>query len=332
MSPGRSVRRIPVPEWPRAELTVFDFVGERAGPRVTVFAGMGGTAYPGIEACWRLAQRLDDSEISGSVHVIPTLDAAGFLDRSMHFSPLDDRPIAAAFDGWEGTGPPTDGSAGAAIAGAVRDELASSAFHIDVRGGEVSELHAHWVAALPSDADSGAMAQRAATASGADYQLVLRDSVEPTVSLGTAGLAARLGVPAVILSTGGVNYELDRDAENLLADILRVLTAVGVLAGVPTSRDAPRTLGPRSWTHHARGRGSWVPRVTAGQQVLAGQRLGQVRDYFGDVLEDIHTPMHGRVLALTTGMAVDPAPRADGDQWLARTLTIAEDPGTPWAT
>ena len=52
----------------------------------------------------------------------------------------------------------------------------------------------------------------------------------------------------------------------------------------------------------------------------------------GDVLEDIHTPMHGRVLALTTGMAVDPAPRADGDQWLARTVTIAEDPGAPWAT
>ena len=70
-------------------MTSSEISGSREGPVVSVVAGLGGTAYAGVESCWNLISRLRAKKITGTVRVIPIADVAGFLDRSAYFCTLE---------------------------------------------------------------------------------------------------------------------------------------------------------------------------------------------------------------------------------------------------
>lgn len=317
-------RTVEVPDWPRAKLIVLDLPGPRDGPLVSIVAGSGGTAYPGIEACWRLIDRLRGEKLRGRLRLIPSLDVAGFLDRSAHFCPLDDRALLSAFDEAALGASSNPERATDAVVRTVREALDSPDMHIDLRGGEIHETDARWIATVRPDRESTAFdLMRVANASGADMRLELGEGEPPPVNLGSAGLMARTGIPALILSAGGIDPELDRGAEKLLDSLLRILRSIDVLEAddAPPAK-APLNAGPRWWTHLAGHSGLWVPDLSAGARVTSGQRLGQVWDWFGTVLEEVRAPFDGCVIKLTTSMAVDATPRPDSDTWFARTLTM----------
>ncbi len=314
--------QLEVQGWPRAQTPLIEQSGDSNGPTVTLVAGIGGTAYPGIEACWRLIERLRDEPIHGSIRFVPLADVAGFLDRSSHFCPLDDRALLTAF---ETDLPAAAESATDGIAGAIANALQDSDFHIELRGGELTESHAHWVAALPSVSSSTDPAQRMAEACSADLKLLVDGAGQWPLQPGTAGTLAARGVPSLVLSTGGKGPELDRDAGILVGDVLRILKSLGVIetVGLPGT-GAPRLVGPRTWSHQVARAALWIPATAAEAQVVAGETLGQVRDCFGEPIEDVSAPFDGFVIALTNTLAVSPLDEPDGNPWLGRTVTIAE--------
>lgn len=50
--------------------------------------------------------------------------------------------------------------------------------------------------------------------------------------------------------------------------------------------------------------GMWYPKVGPGDQVKKGQEIGNVRDLFGDTLEEIVSPVNGVILFLTINPSV----------------------------
>jgi predicted deacylase len=50
--------------------------------------------------------------------------------------------------------------------------------------------------------------------------------------------------------------------------------------------------------------GFWVAAVKTGDEVEAGALLGEVRDLYGDVIEEVRAPSPGVLLFLTTSAAV----------------------------
>jgi hypothetical protein len=48
----------------------------------------------------------------------------------------------------------------------------------------------------------------------------------------------------------------------------------------------------------------WYPKVAAGDLVRKGQEIGTVRDLFGDILEEIVSPVNGVILFLTINPSV----------------------------
>ena len=91
---GRNVRTVDVPGYPAARFKAFDLDAGRAGPTVTIAGGMGGTAYPGIEACWRLISALEQATFNERVTILPVLDTTGFMNRKAHFCALDDTALS----------------------------------------------------------------------------------------------------------------------------------------------------------------------------------------------------------------------------------------------
>src|SRR5437667_4795221 len=93
----RNVRTVDVPGYPAARFKAFDLDAGRTGPTVTIAGGMGGTAYPGIEACWRLISALEQATFNERVTILPVLDTTGFMNRKAHFCALDDTALSTAF-------------------------------------------------------------------------------------------------------------------------------------------------------------------------------------------------------------------------------------------
>ncbi len=267
-----------------------------------------------------LAERLPRRLSKGRVRLVPVVDVEGFFQRAARFCPLDGRALAGAF---RATGMADASSATGRIAHAVSEALADADVHIDVRGGELTELHAHWVAVPPAASRSESLAM--AAASGAEVRVAVNQNDPMSIELGAAGLVADQGRASLILSGGGGVDDVAADAEVLVADLLRVLDALDVIDGTATERAAsPRVVGPKIWSHIAGSSGLWVPATTAGALVSAGEVLGQIWDYFGEPLQDVKSPLDGCVLAVTTSMAVSVAPGPEGDPWFARTVVVAE--------
>ena len=320
MTAEREVRAIAVPGHPSAEIPLIEVSAATPGPVVNIVGGLAGTAYPGISACRMLAKRLPGLLTRGRVRIVPVVDMAGFYGRAARFCPLDGRAVVGAFASAEKAQEPT---ASDRIAAAVTEALADADVHIDVRGGELTELHAHWAAVPPAPSQFESLAM--AVASGADMRVAL-DQDEPTaIELGAAGRMAARGLAALIVTGGGGVSDVVGHAQVLLDDLLRVLDALDVIDGVVTDRAVPlRVVGPEIWSHVVDSEGLWVPATTPGAQVAAGEVLGQIWDYFGEPVQEVVSPLDGSVLAVTTSMAVTGDRGADGDPWFGRTVTVAE--------
>ena len=320
MTAVQEAHSIAVPEHPSAEMPLIEVSAATPGPVVNVVGGLAGTAYPGISACRMLAKRLPGLLTKGRVRIVPVVDVSGFYQRAARFCPLDGRAVAGAFASAEHAKEP---SASDRIAQAMSDALEDADVHIDVRGGELTELHAHWAAVPPAASQFESLAM--AVASGADMRVAVDQTDSMELELGAAGRMAARGRAALIVSGGGGVSDVVGDAEVLLDDLLRVLDALDVIDGIVTERAVPlRVVGPEIWSHVADSAGLWMPATTPGAQVAAGEVLGHIRDYFGEPQQEVTAPFDGVVLGVTTSMAVSAEAGPEGDPWFARTVTVAK--------
>jgi predicted deacylase len=188
---------------------------------------------------------------------------------------------------------------------------------INCHGGEFSEGMCPYVICRQIGDD--VLDQRAlamAEAFGLPYISISRYRGEPPVDPSGArppwwlwprkSMADELRIPEI---TPEVGQRGSRDDEGLMhRGIVNVLRLLGVLAG-EAARPAvpPRVIGERYWLT-ASAEGTFFPEVQVCQDVAQGQLLGVVRDYFGNLIEEIRAPAAAKVMNMNWGMPV----RKDG--------------------
>jgi hypothetical protein len=121
----------------------------------------------------------------------------------------------------------------------------------------------------------------------------------------TYGAAADIGVPAILTEAGGLG-QLDETSVTVhLGGLRNVLRLLGVLPGAPETAVAATHFTRFVWlrSEHA---GCWYPSVRAGQQAIEGEVMGEIRDYWGDVLAVHRAPVSGVVLFVVTSLAINP--------------------------
>ena len=104
---------------------------------------------------------------------------------------------------------------------------------------------------------------------------------------------------------------------------LNALRAVGKLAGKPSVKVRHRYIGHQHYSLVAEQSGIWYPAIRAGQFVRAGQLLGELRDYFGDLIERYYAPSDGIILYYSSSPAINSERRPHGYAWHASLLRMA---------
>jgi uncharacterized protein len=151
----------------------------------------------------------------------------------------------------------------------------------------------------------GDTAQRLARAYGLGY--IICNTTDPLGGT-TSAAAAAAGIPGITAEAGGCGLLEPAEVARHLRGLRSTLRAAGVLDGEPDPPPAGQSLVERLVWLRAAGAGWWQPAIAVGDTVAPGDRLGDVLDGFGDVIETVTAPDPGVVLCVTSS----PAVAADG--------------------
>lgn len=278
------------------EHPAFEARGREDGPHLALIGGIHGGEYSSIAAVIEVMRSLDTDELSGSITAVPVVSMESFVKRSPFVIPADGKNLNRSFPG------SYDGTYADVLARSVFDEVIAPAdVLIDLHGGDMVEALVPFSTYAVSDVSDRADA--IAVAFGLPYVIV-----EPPREDGLGGMtsiaAAAAGIPAIIAEAGGCGL-LSQDAVDLLATGVRnALRSLDMLPSEPDPPAAPlQYVGRFDWRRSERA-GWWAPSVSVGDEVSEGALLGEVRDLWGDVHEQIYAPSDGVVLFLTTSPAV----------------------------
>jgi len=275
--------------------------GAADGPRVLITGGVHGGEYPGIEAAIRISRDLDPGEMWGAVVVVHPVSLPAFHARRQYVVPEDGKNLNRQFPG------DPEGSLSQRMAYTLMELAKSTDAWVDLHGGDIHEaLVPFTIYSNVAEPDVVTRSRDMAAVYGIPNVIA-----SASVKGGTYSAAAAAGVPAILTEAGQLG-RLDEDCVAIhLKGCRNVLRSLGVLPGEPETVEPVRALSRFEW-RVAEQSGCWYPSVALGDAVEEGRPVGQVRDYFGDILQEYVAPASGIVLFLVTSLAMN-----EGDPLLA---------------
>lgn len=301
LEPGnRQVHRaiFPVPALSNEPRTVISVTGKTSGPVVFINAGVHGGEYPAIETVIRLSQSLDPAEISGTVVLMPVINLPAFWTRSMFVCPVDSQNPNRLFPG------DPDGSYSEQMVYALTNEfIARADCYMDLHGGDIVEDLIPFAICRRGDEQVDQKSLELARIFGLPYLLKIDRPIQ--VAKGSMSFVAGVerGVPSFIAEAGGVG-RLQLDAvEQLTNGVLRVLNHLGVIHQDVAPAPKPTELNRFEWLY-SENAGMFYPSVSIDEDVNEGQAVGRIGSLSGETLEQVRSPLSGRVLFTTTSPAV----------------------------
>jgi hypothetical protein len=259
--------------------------GRSAGPTLCVVAGIHGDEMNGPEIARRVFAATDPTTLSGTLIVLPAVNAFGF--RTGNRYTVDRRDLNRSFPGTP------EGSAASIIGHAVFDVLRSNcAALIDLHTGSFHRTN------LPQIRVDLANARALDLARHFGVGVVL-GGAGPRHSLRREAMEA--GIPAIIYEAGEpLRFQLDEIARGA-EGVHNVMAFLGLTAREGTTPPLSRVYRKSSWVRVPIGEGGvFFPTLALGASVKTGDVLGTVTRADTDEVNEIRSPRDGELI----GMAV----------------------------
>jgi uncharacterized protein len=260
--------------------------GRKKGPKLLVTAGVHGAEYSAIEAARRLAA-LDPARLSGELTILPVINIKAFWSHQPYINPLDGKNINRVFPG-----DPNGTASDRLAAWLVQTGMRGMDAYVDLHCGDIIEALLPFAIFPDGDARSGELA----TASGFSY--VVRSSA----SGHSYGAASKLGIPGVLLESGGNGLWSEESVGLLETGVELIMAKLGMLSDVGGTRPAP--LVCRMAVTKAPVSGYWHPAVTPGATVERGATVGVIHDLVGPGKRTILAEHSGPILYHVTSLAI----------------------------
>jgi predicted deacylase len=258
-----------------------------------VTGGVHGAEYASIAAALDLGQTLDPKGLRGRVIVVPVINPPGFAARSIYICPLDGKNPNRVFPGDAG-GTGTEQMADWVF----RNVLSQADYYVDLHGGDLIEALVPFTIFFRSgNEEVDALSLEMAKVFGIRYVV---SSVNPG---STIAAASNSGIPAILTESGGQGIwtaEQVADHTNGLERLMRYLNMIPGAAPEPT----PFTVLEQFLWLRSEHEGFWYPQVSVGESVRAGQEVGYIKDWEGNVLQTGVSPGTGTVLFIVTSLAI----------------------------
>ncbi len=269
--------------------------GVQEGETVLISGGLHNAEYVGIQSAMQLADTIDPKEVKGNLIVIRLMNRTGFEHRTMSLVYEDGKNLNRIFPG------SALGTLGDKIAHTiVRDFLKLSDYYIDLHCGDgfeglVSFVYCQGNAAPKVVEKSRQMAEIAHV----DYLVPSRSA-----SGGAYNYAGSIGIPGILLERGSTSQWCQEQVDEDVHDVKNILCSLGVLEGEPHRHGSiPIDVSPVIY-EDAPLSGCWYPLKRPGETFRAGEVLGYIRDYFGNILHTCVAKQGGIILYETISLCI----------------------------
>ena len=293
--------------------------GSRPGPKICITVGIHGAEYSSIEAVIRVINKVNPKDLAGILIAIPIVNLTAFESRgpqgglSTAFQcPIDAININRIFPGHK------DGSASHRIAYVLLNQvIGKSDYYLDFHGGDLCEELVDHVIIPKTGIEKVDNISREILAQSFNCEIVTESSRTRANAMGAA--ANILNIPAIISESGGYG-RLDENCIKFHMDgIMNVLKNIKMIEGVPFKKKNQK-IRPR-FILGAKHGGLFYG-VPLGTKVKEDQKIGQVKNVFGESKYTIKSPANGIIVFKR---AILPCSR--GDRLFA--IFPDEQPGTP---
>lgn len=282
---------------PRADggdwrLPLLTITGAAPGPTLVVTAAVHGDEYEGVEVIAQLFRMLEPQWLKGTLMLLPVANLPAY-EAAQRSSPIDGLNLARVFPG------DASGTITQRIAYWMTAKLLKSAdFYIDLHSGGIAGNIPTLIGYIHDQRPLGQASLAGARAFGAP---VLWGHPLPLAPGRTVSAATDLGVPSLYTEAPGGGYARPEDVACFTQGVINVMRHLGMLAGQPE---------PQAMTHHLFGDGNLDSVISAQNAgyfraevdllatVRKGDLLGTVRDFAGQVTEEVRADRDGVVIML----------------------------------
>lgn len=277
--------------------------GREEGPRLCLTAGVHATEYAPIDAVMRLIQALDPATLRGAVVAVPVTNLRMFESRTGFVSPLDGLNLNKIAPGRR------DGTISEILADVLlREVIGAAEYHIDFHAGDLGEaLYPFAGYSLTGSPDLDVKGEALARAfSPMLISLSTPDSTIPPFPGSLNYSATRNGVVSILAESGGDGTLEEEDVRVHVDGAMNVMRELGMIEGSAAKPSPGRRLAARDRVV-IRARRSGLVRLTTriGEEIAAGQELGDIRNVFGEVVERVCAPGDGIVGLVWTHKVVN---------------------------
>lgn len=257
--------------------------GGEDGPTLCLTAGVHATEYAPIAAVMELIQSIDPARLRGAVIAVPVTNMRMFDSRTGFTSPLDGLNLNKIAPGRR------DGSISEMLADVMLREVISAAeYHIDFHAGDLGEeLYPFAGYSLTGRRDLDAKGEAMVRAfTPLLISLSPADSSIPPFAGSLNYAATRNGVVSILAEAGGNGTLDDADVRIHVEGARRVMRYLGMIDGPPTP-PGRRVAARDRVVVRAKRAGLLRLRARIGDEIEAGEEVGEIRDVFGAVIERV---------------------------------------------
>jgi predicted deacylase len=267
--------------------------GNAAGPVLGLIAGIHGYEYPPIIAMQRLPQLIDLNLLKGTVIIVHMANAIAFFNRSVFYNPADGKNLNRVFPGNK------DGTISECIAHLISTEIIPRCdFLVDIHAGDASEdLHPY--VGYYNYKTQTSMAKQMAEALGFPWVIVSENN--PTSGQPSKFCSAQSisnDIPTVAIEYGKLGQVSLQEADFINSRLINMMQAIGFYEGTPQKFSPSFEITKRS-SITAEHSGIFYTEFKSGALIRKGTKLGFITDVFGNVLQEIISPVDGFIIYLT---------------------------------
>ena len=258
LTPGKTVKDHIHVEGTELHVPHVLLCGQKPGPTVLITAGIHNAEYVGIQAAIELSNELDVSALHGSVVIVPLANRSGFENRTMSRVFEDGKNLNRVFPG------DRDGSEAERLAHMLFEVFIKNVdAYIDLHCGDGYETLIPFCYYLGD------------TPACVNVKYVVRSRCRTG---GAYNLASIHGVPSVLIERGQLSLFSREEIEADKADVRSILRCLGVLEGDWMNYPKQELF---EYNDDAPCTGCWYPEKKPGDWFRKGEKLGEIRDYFG---------------------------------------------------
>lgn len=266
--------------------------GQKPGKVLVLVAGVHGYEYPPILALYRVKRMIDPESLSGTLILVHIANLPAFQKRIIYYNPYDWKNLNRVFPG------DPEGTSTQRIAHLLTEEVVKrSDYLIDLHCGDGNEAlipYCYWM--LSGDEQRDQVSREMVLAFGIKYIIIDKTRTRDVTDSKYLGNTAVLhGTPAITTESGFLGRTDEESVVRNIKGILSVMRYFGMIPGEPEPVSEP------VWIDHyeviySDADGLFYPKTEMGYYVSAGEKVGIITDFHGNVIRELRAPFTGIIL------------------------------------